>query len=93
MLVKLQPYTQNIIAVRSSNKLVARYFGPFLILKRIGQVAYQLALPSTTCIHNVFHVSFLKPFRGMASDHTLPLSPEVVNCHPVFEPYGVLQER
>jgi hypothetical protein len=44
------------------SKLVARYCGPFEILERIGPVAYMLSLPTSMCIHNVFHVSFLKKY-------------------------------
>ena len=40
-------------------KLVARYCGPFDILKRIGLVAYEITLPLNIRVHNVFHVSLL----------------------------------
>ena len=93
VLVKLQPYRQTTVAVRGSNKLSAQYFGPFHVLKRIGQVAYKLAFPNSSRIHDVFHISLLKPFRGTISDQTLPLPPEIMNFHPVLEPYLVLQER
>jgi hypothetical protein len=43
-------------------KLAMRYCGPFGILERIGVVSYMLALPSSMCIHNVFHFSFLKNY-------------------------------
>jgi hypothetical protein len=42
-------------------KLTPRYIGPFLILARLGNVAYRLELPPTLAgVHNVFHVSQLK---------------------------------
>jgi hypothetical protein len=42
-------------------KLSPHYIGPFMIFKRVGEMAYQLALPaSLSDVHNVFHVSQLK---------------------------------
>ena len=39
-------------------KLAPRYIGPFKILERRGEVAYQLELPeSLSGVHDVFHVS------------------------------------
>ena len=73
------------MATRSLPKLCARYFGPFPIVKRVGQVAYQLALPSTARIHDVFHVSLLKSFKGDKFDQPLPLPPEIFHHHPILE--------
>jgi hypothetical protein len=42
-------------------KLAPRYVGPYQITKRIGSLAYQLALPEAMAgVHPVFHVSQLK---------------------------------
>jgi hypothetical protein len=42
-------------------KLAPCYIGQFLILARLGNMAYRLELPPTlTDVHNVFHVSQLK---------------------------------
>jgi hypothetical protein len=42
-------------------KLAPRYIGPFLILARLGNVAYRLELPPTMVgVHDVFHVSQMK---------------------------------
>jgi hypothetical protein len=42
-------------------KLSPRFIGPFLILKRVEEVAYQLELPDHLAdVHDVFHVSQLK---------------------------------
>ena len=46
-----------------SHKLTPRFIGPFEILKRVGPVAYQVALPpSLANLHSVFHVSQLRKY-------------------------------
>jgi hypothetical protein len=42
-------------------KLAPPYIGPFLILEKCGNVAYQLELPpSLAGVHDIYHVSQLK---------------------------------
>lgn len=43
--VKLRPYRQHIVLSRSSHKMSPRYAGIFVIIKRIGEVAYEVDLP------------------------------------------------
>jgi hypothetical protein len=43
-------------------KLVARFYGSFELLDKIGPAAYLLAFPTSMNVHNVFHVSLLKMY-------------------------------
>lgn len=40
--LKLQPYVQSSIAPRANHKLAFKYYGPYLVLDKIGTVAYRL---------------------------------------------------
>jgi hypothetical protein len=48
-------------------KLMPKWVGPFKVVQTIGKAAYKLELPPTLKIHNVFHVSLLKPYRSDGS--------------------------
>ena len=93
VLVNLQPCRHIFVATRNSNKFCARYFVPFTMLKHVGQVTYQLALSATAKIHDVFHVSLLKPLRWEVSGESMQLPREIINSHPILEPHVVLQKR
>lgn len=62
--VKLQPHRQVSLSGAKYHKLSRRFHGPFFVTARIGPVAYKLALPSYSKIHNVFHCSLLKLHEG-----------------------------
>ena len=40
--LRLQPYIQVSLARRTNQKLAFKFYGPYKILERIGQVAYKL---------------------------------------------------
>jgi hypothetical protein len=62
--LRLQPYNKNSLKAKHYQKLAPKFYGPYTVLKCVGQVAYQLALPSHSKLHPVFHVSCLKKVIG-----------------------------
>ncbi|MCH91013.1 transposon Tf2-1 polyprotein, partial [Trifolium medium] len=92
-LVKLQPYRQISVGTRLNHKLSLKYFGPFVVLAKIGNVAYKLALPSTARIHPVFHISQLKKFCGTEATPYYPLPIHTDEFGPVLSPEKILKTR
>jgi hypothetical protein len=62
--LRLQPYKKTSLKSHGHHKLAPKFYGPYQIIKRIGPVAYKLALPTASKIHLVFHVSCLKKVVG-----------------------------
>ncbi|XP_059071493.1 uncharacterized protein LOC131062988 [Cryptomeria japonica] len=69
--LRLQPYKQSSLKKNGAEKLKPRFYGPFKVIRRIGEVAYEIELPKDSKIHNVFHVSRLKKVLGQ---HLVPCS-------------------
>ncbi|KAH9313298.1 hypothetical protein KI387_028333, partial [Taxus chinensis] len=76
--LRLQPYRQSTLKQSGKEKLKPRFYGPYKVTKRIGEVAYELELPGDGKIHNVFHVSCIKKALGqnVVPSLELPLSDE-----------------
>lgn len=67
-------------------KLSPRYVGLFEVLKRVGEMAYKLALlPNLSAMHFVFHVSLVRMY---VADHPHQISYEELEIHP-----GLLYEK
>ena len=45
-----------------TRKLRPKRYGPFKVLRTIGEVSYQLELPTQWKIHDVFHAKLLHPY-------------------------------
>ena len=69
--LKISP-TKGTMRFGFSGKLKPRYIGPFDVIRKVGELAYELALPpSLDKVHNVFHVSMLKKYIR-DPNHILP---------------------
>ncbi|XP_019228487.1 PREDICTED: uncharacterized protein LOC109209634, partial [Nicotiana attenuata] len=73
VLLKVLPM-KGIMRFEKKGKLSPRFIGPFEVLRRVGEVAYELALPpSLAGVHPVFHVSMLRKYHADLS-HVLDFS-------------------
>ena len=75
VLLKVSPW-KGLVRFGQKGKLSPRFIGPFEVLKKVKKVAYEIALPPQwQHIHNVFHVSMLKPY--------VPNSNQVIEYEPI----------
>nr|GEU94378.1 retrotransposable element Tf2 [Tanacetum cinerariifolium] len=73
--LKLQPHRQMSIRQGQHHKLSPKYYGPFKVAKRIGEVSYRLELPNSSQVHPVFYISQLKKCHG--KDHSVGVLPRL----------------
>ena len=85
MYLRLQPYRHSSVALYRNLKLSPRFFSPFQIIQRVGEVAYKLKLPETSKIHPMFHVSNLKQALG-GNDQQGTSLPEIDGSNGVVGP-------
>ncbi|XP_070050282.1 uncharacterized protein [Nicotiana tomentosiformis] len=91
--IKLQPYMQLSLNNHSYQKLSAKFFDLFQIIAKVGQVAYNLALPLHYKIHPTFYVSLLEKKLGA---HIASVTLPVIHSdsgHVLLEPEVILDRR
>jgi len=93
VLVKLQRYRQQTLALRKHQKIGMRFFGPFQISHKLSFVAYELDLPSEARINPIFHISLLKKFRRDSQQQYLSLPLTTTEFGPIITPTKVLNVR
>ena len=85
--------TKNItLKMVGAAKLMPKFVGPFKILEQINEVAYRLELPPSMPIHNVFHVSLLKPYHDDGKRQPPP-PPALVDTELEYEVEQILLHR
>ena len=84
VLLKVSPM-KGVMRFGKKDKLSPRYIGPFKIVERIGEVAYQLALPpGLSGVHLVFHISMLKKYH-QGGDHVIQWDSVLLDQNLTFE--------
>jgi hypothetical protein len=93
--LRLQPYQQSSLKRSGAEKLKLKpkFYWPYRVIKRIGEVAYELELPKGSKIHNVFHVSCLKNAVGQQVSISEELPPLDEEGQLELVPEEVLEQR
>ena len=76
-------------------KMTPKQEGPFKNEEVLGPVTYQLKLPNTWKVHNMFHVVLLKPYQeNKVYGENFPTPPlEIINGEEVYQVETILKHR
>jgi hypothetical protein len=83
------------IKTNQHKKIGPKREGPFEITKVIGPVTYQLKLPKTWKIHNVFHTALLRQYKETkvyGANFPKP-PPELIEGEEVYEVEKIIRHR
>lgn len=90
--LKLLPYRQTSIEVKRSLKLSLKFYGPYRVTQKVGNLAYKSDLPSGSKIHSVFHLLQLKKnCNDRSAIPELPLADQ--HSQMKIEPISILLKR
>jgi hypothetical protein len=86
---------KNLALPYQTRKLAPKRHGPFTITKQVSPIAYQLNLPPTWTIHDVFHASLLTPYHETAEHGTNhnPPPPEMIEGEAEYEVKTIMGHR
>jgi len=83
------------LPANATTKLAPRRYGPFTVAAQVSKVTYQLRLPLTWKIHNIFHASLLTPYKETDQHRPNFIEPplEIVEGEEEWEIEKILKER
>ena len=97
VLINTENITTAYDSTRPASSLQARYFGPFTILKQHSPVSFQVELPPSMRIHDVFHVDRFKPYKDspeyLGRRVLPPPAPEIINGEEEYEVEKILAHK
>ena len=91
--LRLQPYTKYSLKKKGVEKLKTHFYGTYKVVRKVGEVAYELELPEESKIRNVFHVLNLKKTIGKHIAPSTDLPPLDDEGIFVLIPERILQVR
>ena len=85
----------NLKSDRPSIKLSAKRYGPFKITKVLSPITYQIQLPLSWKIHDVFHIDLLTPYKEtpMHGPNYLEPPPDLIDREEEYEVEAILDSR
>ena len=86
---------KNLRVERPSRKLSDKFYGPYEVKRKIGQLNYELKLPKSMAVHPVFHVQLLSKHQQNRIPGRVqpPAPPVVVDGEEEWEVEKVLDSR
>jgi hypothetical protein len=89
----LQSYRQSSLKKSGAEKLKPHFYRPYKVIRRVGEVAYEMELPEGSRIHNTFHVSCLKKALGQQVTTSTDLPPLDEEGQLVLAPKRIVDVR
>ncbi len=81
--------------IEETPKLSPRWYRPFKIAAKISHITYQINLPKTWKIHNIFHASLLTPYKetNEYGQTFLKPPPDIINNTPKWKVKTILKQQ